>query len=268
MAYLAFGPEILMTDLFSLNRVTFQASNRRLLSDLTLRIPAGQVVALIGHNGSGKSTLLKLLAKQQAPTAGQITFAGQDLTRWRGRAFARELAYLPQKPGATDGMTVAELVALGRYPWHGPLGRPDNTDRNAIQSAIQACRLEHFEDQMVSTLSGGEAQRAWIAMMVAQETACLLLDEPTSALDIAHQIEVMALIASLRQKRGRSVVVVIHDLNMAARFADHIIALRQGSVVFQGTPQELMTPDILHHVTGVPMRVLDNAGGHPVAVPA
>lgn len=256
-----------MTPLFTLENLRFAAGGRTLLHGLDLSLPAGQITALIGHNGSGKSTLLKLLARQQRPTSGMIRFDGQPLEALKPRAFARQLAYLPQKPAPTDGMTVAELVALGRYPWHGALGRPTPADRAAITEAITACGLEPMQDRMVNTLSGGEAQRAWIAMLVAQDAQCLLLDEPTSALDIAHQIEVLTLIDRLCRTQNRSIVIVLHDLNMAARFAHHIIALRQGQVVFQGTPDALMTPATLQSVTGVAMDILPRTDAVPVALP-
>ncbi|WP_138465781.1 ABC transporter ATP-binding protein [Poseidonocella sp. HB161398] len=257
-----------MTALFDIEGLGMAVPGRTLLEGLDLALPEGRVTGLIGHNGSGKSTLLRLLSGQAAPSTGRIRFEGRDLGQWPRRALARRLAYLPQHPPAAEGMLVEELVALGRYPWHGALGRPSAQDRAATDAAIAACGLAPLAGRRVDTLSGGEAQRAWLAMLIAQEAGCLLLDEPISALDIAHQMEVLALIRSLSQAHGRSVVVVLHDLNMAARFCDHIVALKGGRLAFEGGPGEMMAPAALQHVFGLPMQVLPRDGASPVAIPA
>jgi iron complex transport system ATP-binding protein len=256
-----------MTAVFEIDRLSFDVPGRTLLNDLSLTLPAGQVIGLIGHNGSGKSTLLKLLARQANATSGTVCLDGVPIAEWRARALARRLAYLPQHLPSAEGLLVRELVALGRYPWHGALGRPGQTDRAAVEHALEACGLIPLAEQRVDTLSGGEAQRAWLAMLIAQEAGCLLLDEPISALDIVHQVEVLRLVQNLSRARGRSVVLVLHDLNMAARFCDHIVALNAGRLAFQGRPETLMSRETLRGIYGTGMEVLSRADGTPVALP-
>ncbi len=246
--------------LFELQDASFDAEGRTLLHPLTLSLPARRVVALIGHNGSGKSTLLKLLARQQPASRGTIRFEGRELQDWKNRAFARKVAYLPQQPPPAAGMLVKELVALGRYPWHGALGRFSQTDRHKVTEAIELTDIAPFADRLVDTLSGGERQRAWLAMLVAQDAECLLLDEPISALDIAHQVEVLELVHRLARDRGLGVTIVLHDVNMAARFCDEIIALHSGRLLDRGTPVDLMHPERLKAIYGLPIGILS----HPV----
>ena len=253
--------------LFAIENLSVDVPGRRLLDGITLNLPAGQVIALIGHNGSGKSTLLKVLARQVAAD-GRIAFEGRPLSGWRPRDYARRLAFLPQTTPPAEGMLVRELVALGRYPWHGALGRFGPRDHQAVAAAMQECGVGPFADRLVDTLSGGERQRVWLAMMVAQQAGTLLLDEPISALDIAHQVEVLALIRRMCHDQQRSAVIVLHDVNMAARFCDHIVALKRGRLAMQGSPAELIRPDALHAIYGLPMQVLTKDDGTPVAVPA
>lgn len=242
--------------LLSLSDVSFAVEGRTLLHPLTLELGSGRSIALIGHNGSGKSTLLKLIGRQQAPTGGQITFEGRALSGWGNRDFARRLAYMPQRTPAAPGMLVKELVALGRYPWHGALGRFDEDDRFKVEEAIELTGIGKFSDRMVDSLSGGERQRVWLAMLVAQNASCLLLDEPISALDIRHQLEVLSLTADLCRKKGISIIMVLHDINMAARFCDEIIALHSGHLVAHGTPDDIMSPDELQRIYDVPMDII------------
>jgi iron complex transport system ATP-binding protein len=253
--------------LFELADVHVRVEGRTLLHPLSLAVPAGRVIGLIGHNGSGKSTLLKLLGRQLAASGGEIRFEGRPLAAWGTRDFARRVAYLPQSSPATGGMTARELIALGRYPWHGALGRFGAVDRRKVEEAIALTDTAVFADRLVDTLSGGERQRVWIAMLVAQDADCLLLDEPISALDIAHQIEVLRLIRSLCRERGTGVVVVLHDVNMAARYCDDIIALHGGTLMARGTPAQMVTPETLERVYGIAMDVIRQDGGGHVAVP-
>jgi ferric hydroxamate transport system ATP-binding protein len=244
------------TPLFELNGAGFRIDERVLLAPLSLTLPARRIIGLIGHNGSGKSTLLKLLARQQAPTGGQILFEGRRLQEWRDRPFARKVAYLPQQAPSAAGMLVGELVALGRYPWHGALGRFGTEDRRMVEEAMELTDVAVYRDRAVDTLSGGERQRVWLAMLVAQNPDCLLLDEPTSALDIAHQMDVLSLVRRLTEERGLGVVVVLHDVNMAARFCDEILALHSGAVIARGTPEEIVTPERLQSIYGTRMGVI------------
>ncbi|KAA2311410.1 ATP-binding cassette domain-containing protein [Pseudooceanicola sediminis] len=241
--------------LFQLERVDFDVADRRLISTLSLDIGPG-VTALIGRNGSGKSTLLKMLAAQAAPTGGTVRYRGRDLRHWTGRSLARDLAFLPQVTPPTEGMRLEELVALGRYPWRGALGRLGRTDRSAIDEAIALCGLDPLRRRIVDTLSGGERQRAWIAMMLAQGAQTLLLDEPISALDVAHQVEVLGLVQRMSRARRLSAIVVLHDVNMAARFCDHVIALGDGQVLLDGPIADLLDPDTLNRIYGLPMQVI------------
>lgn len=241
---------------FELDHASFEVEHRVLLEPLTISLGAGRMIALIGHNGSGKSTLLKLLARQQAPTRGIVRLRGADLAGWNGRELARVVAYLPQNPPTSTGMTVRELVTLGRYPWHGAVGRLRERDLAQVELALQLTDTARFASSMTDPLSGGERQRVWLAMLLAQEASCLLLDEPTSALDIAHQIEVLGLLRRLTDSRGLTVVVVLHDINLAARFCDELIALHTGRMLASGTPAELMHGDVLESIYGIPMDIV------------
>ena len=242
---------------------------RRRLGPVSLAFGAGALHGIIGHNGSGKSTLLKLLARQAVPTSGAVTLAGEAVARLAPRAFARRIAYLAQALPGAPGLTVRELVAQGRYPWHGALGRVTAADRTAVAAALDAAGLGTFVGRSVDALSGGERQRAWIAMLIAQGARTLLLDEPTAALDPAHTVEVLTVLRRLAHRDGAAVVVVLHDINMAARFCDRLIALKGGRVLADGTPAEVMRPEVLEELYGLPMAVLERgAGASPVAVPA
>jgi ferric hydroxamate transport system ATP-binding protein len=242
--------------LFKLDQATFRVKGRTLLHPLELRIKRHSLLGLIGHNGSGKSTLLKLLGRQQFLSAGNLQFEGKDLAAWGNREFARKVGYLPQQPPPANGLLVKELVALGRYPWHGPFGQFSDRDVAQVAQAMALTDTTRFADQFVETLSGGERQRAWIAMLLAQETECLLLDEPTASLDIAHQVELLTLVRRLCKERGLTVVIVLHDINMAARVCDDLVALHSGRVLLRGTPAELMSTDRLEAIYGVPLGIL------------
>ena len=250
-----------------LEQVQFRLGSRQLLQPLDLQIPQGQVCGLIGHNGSGKSTLIKLLARQQSASGGRILLDGEDLASYSSREFARRVAYLPQQPAATDQLTVRELVRFGRQPWHGLLGRFGPDDQRVVARAMALTQIEPYADRLVESLSGGERQRVWLAALIAQQTRYLLLDEPTSALDVAHQVEVLALIRQLSHELDLGVVLVLHDINMAARYCDRLVALREGALLRQGTPEELMTSATLADIYQMPMQVLAHpVTGEPVSV--
>jgi len=251
--------------LFTLDNVSFDVPNRRLVDSLSLSVETG-ITALVGRNGSGKSTLLKMLANQTRPSAGAILYAGKDLRDWKTKDFARDLAFLPQVTPPTEGLLLSELVALGRYPWRGALGRLGPEDHRLIDAAMSQCGLKDKRDQIVDTMSGGEKQRSWISMMLAQGARTLLLDEPISALDVAHQIEVLGLLRETVRTGALSAVVVLHDVNMAVRFCDHVIALDAGHVVLEGEVKELLSPDALQRIYGLPMQVI-NAQPSPVVHP-
>ncbi|WP_276355239.1 ABC transporter ATP-binding protein [Cohnella caldifontis] len=241
---------------------------RSIVEDLSLRIPDGQITALVGANGSGKSTILKALARILKPASGQVLLDGKSIQRQSTREVAKQLAILPQNPSAPDGLTVEELVAFGRYPHQRGMGTLTGEDRKAVDWALQVTGTADFRDRPVDQLSGGQRQRAWIAMALAQDTEILLLDEPTTFLDIAHQLEVLQLLLRLNREEGRTIVMVVHDLNHAAQYADHVVAIRQGRAVRQGTPEEVVTEDMLRAVFGVEaVIVTDPRLGLPVCMP-
>jgi iron complex transport system ATP-binding protein len=241
---------------FEMEDASLSIDGHVLLTPTSLSLKRGCVYGIIGHNGSGKSTLLKLLARQVQPSSGAIRYAGTPVGEFGARAFARHVAYLPQQTPATTGLTVRELVRFGRYPWHGPLGRISPADHLRVVEAMQLAQVDDLADRLVDTLSGGERQRAWIAMLVAQDSSFILLDEPTSALDLAHQIEVLRLLRHLSRNRNLGVVAILHDINMAARFCDELIALQKGQIRIQGKPDDLMRSDVLEMVYGIPMEVI------------
>ena len=230
------------------------ASAPPIVEDLDLDVPAGRVTAIIGANGCGKSTLLRGLTRQLAPRAGSIEVLGRDAARVSARDYARTVALLPQHPVAPEGMTVAQLVARGRHPHRGLLGGRAAGDDAAIASALERTDLVELAEREAGTLSGGQRQRAWLALVLAQQTPVVLLDEPTSYLDLSHQVEVLDLVRALPDPRGggrATVVAVLHELNLAARSADHIVAMAAGRVVAQGTPGEVIVPEVLAEVFGL-----------------
>jgi iron-chelate-transporting ATPase len=251
---------------YKLSGVHLTMGERTILAPLTLDLPRRQVIGLIGQNGSGKSSLVRLLARQASPSGGEILYEGSPVARLGARELARRIAYLPQTPPPVQGLLVKEFVAFGRYPWHGALGRFSAADRHEVDEAMRLTGTAGFAGQLVETLSGGERQRVWLAMLVAQKADCFLLDEPISALDIAHQIEVMQLIRDLGRKRDVAAVIVLHDVNMAARYCDHIVALREGALLMIGTPADLMTAERLEAIYGVAMGVMPHPGsGSPMS---
>ncbi|WP_048307885.1 ATP-binding cassette domain-containing protein [Halomonas sp. PR-M31] len=253
--------------MFEVDAASFSVGDKQLLQPLDLTFTEGQIYGLIGHNGSGKSTLLKLLARQQSASQGEIRLHDRPLSNWGSREFARQVAYLAQHLPGADSLTARELIGFGRYPWHGLLGRFGEKDRAQVKRAIALTHTQDFIERQVDTLSGGERQRVWLAMLIAQGSRFLLLDEPLSALDIAHQVEVLALIRTLCRELGLGVIIVLHDVNMAARYCDQLIALHSGRVLAQGAPSELMRASTLEAIYGIPMQVMPHPGGeHPIAV--
>jgi iron complex transport system ATP-binding protein len=235
---------------------------------VTMQPPTGQISALLGRNGSGKSTLLRGFARLMAPASGAALLDGQAIHQLPTRDVARQLGLLPQGPEAPAGMSVRELVSLGRHPHRGRFGMGTPEDGPAVAEALALTGLDSLADRAVETLSGGQRQRAWIALTLAQRTDVLLLDEPTTFLDPAHQIEVMQLVSRLQAERGLTVLMVLHDLNLAARYADHLVLLADGEVLTRGTPAEVLTPAWLRAAYGVEADVLtDTRSGRPVVLP-
>ncbi|MFC3024093.1 ABC transporter ATP-binding protein [Vibrio zhugei] len=252
--------------MFQLVDATFDIDGKRILAPTNLTFEPQKVTTLLGHNGCGKSTLMKLLSRQTSANSGHVLINQQAVSEFSAIDFAHQVAYLPQHPPVTDGITVRELVYFGRYPWKGALGRYRDDDHRIVEEALTKVGLDVFADRFVATLSGGERQRAWIAMLLAQQSQCLLLDEPTSALDVAHQHELLALIRELNHSLGLTVIMVLHDINMAAKFSDRLIALHSGRVIASGTPGELMTPETLRSIYGIDLALFPHPKtGHPIS---
>jgi len=240
---------------------------RTILSELDLHIPEGRITALIGPNGCGKSTLLKTIARILKPQQGQVKLQGEDIHQLDTRDVARRLALLPQAPVTPEGVTVAELVGYGRAPWRSRWGRLQADDHQIVQSALADVGLTEFADRPATALSGGQRQRVWIAMILAQQTDLVLLDEPTTWLDIAHQIELLQLMRRLNEA-GKTVVVVLHDLNQACRYCDELVVLKDGQLQQQGTPETVFTTDLVQKVFELPAQIHpDPVVGTPVLVP-
>jgi iron complex transport system ATP-binding protein len=248
-------------------RLVVEYGERRVVGGLDLALPTGGATVLVGPNGSGKSTILKALARLLRPSDGAVVLDGRSIHETPTREVARRLGFLPQRADAPEGLTVRELVAHGRFPHRAAFGGPGRADVAAVERAIDVVSLRALADRPVDGLSGGERQRAWIAMALAQETAWLLLDEPTTFLDLRHQIEVLELVRRLHTEEGKTVVMVLHDLNLAARYAGRMIAIGGGGVLADGTPEEVMRPDLLRAVFGVDALVIrDPRHGTPLCV--
>lgn len=215
------------------------------VTDLELQIPQGKLTAIIGPNGCGKSTVLKAAGRLLTPKRGMVYLSGEDIRRFSTREVAQQMAILPQSPQAPPGLTVGELVAYGRFPHQQGYGKLKPEDKRIIAWALEVTKLAEFATTSVDTLSGGQRQRVWIAMALAQQTELILLDEPTTYLDLSYQLEVLELLYRLNREQGCTIAMVLHDLNLAARFADHMIAIRGGKIIRHGSPENVMTPNVL-----------------------
>ncbi|WP_342546368.1 ABC transporter ATP-binding protein [Lysinibacillus sp. FSL K6-4013] len=225
--------------------------DKTIVHDLSLQIPDGKITTIIGSNGCGKSTLLKAITRILKHESGQVILDGQNISKMKTKELAKELAILPQSPESAHGLTVEELVSYGRFPYQKGIGNLSQKDKEVIDWALQVTKTEDFRLQSVDALSGGQRQRVWIAMSLAQETDIIFLDEPTTYLDMAHQLEVLELLYKLNEEQGRTIVMVLHDLNQAARFSDYIVALSQGKLVKFGTAEEVMVPEVLKKVFNI-----------------
>jgi iron complex transport system ATP-binding protein len=242
--------------------------DRTVAEDLELSVPAGKVTALVGPNACGKSTALRALARLLKPAGGTVRLDGEDIAAMPTREFALRLALLPQTPSAPDGITVRDLVARGRTPHQRWWRQWSSSDEAAVDAALAATGSADLAHRSIDELSGGQRQRVWIAMVLAQDTPVLLLDEPTTFLDLAHQVDVLELVAELNRTEGRTVVMVLHELNLACRYADHLIAMRDGGVVAAGPPSGIVTPELVHEVFGLRATVIEcPVAGTPLVVP-
>lgn len=247
--------------------VTVGYGDRTVIDALDVTIPPGVVTTIIGPNGCGKSTLLRTLSRLLKPTNGSVVLDGEDIARLRTRDVAKKLGLLPQAPVAPEGLTVADLVARGRHPHQSWLRQWSSDDASVVERALAMTGVADLADRPVDALSGGQRQRVWISMTLAQGTDLLLLDEPTTYLDLAHAVDVLDLVDDLHES-GCTVVMVLHDLNLAARYSDNLIVMKDGSVLAQGHPREVLTAELLHEAFGLRAVVIDDpVGDRPLVVP-
>ena len=251
-----------------IERLTLGYGDRDVVHDLDLVIAPGDVTAIVGPNACGKSTLLRSLTRLLPPRTGRVLLDGKDVHATPAKQLARRMGLLPQSPIAPEGITVGELVGRGRHPHQRVLARWSEADDRAVTAALRATDTLELMDRAVDELSGGQRQRVWIAMALAQETEVLLLDEPTTFLDISHQIEVLDLLTDLNRNAGTTIVMVLHDLNLAARYADHLIALHEGRLHSAGRPHEVLVPELVQDVFGMRSSVIpDPVSGKPLMLP-
>ncbi|MBB2946988.1 iron complex transport system ATP-binding protein [Actinoplanes lutulentus] len=249
--------------------LTLGYDDRPVVHDLSLDVLDGKVTAIVGANACGKSTLLRGLARLLKPRGGAVHLDGKALTEMSTVDVAKVLGLLPQSPLAPDGVTVADLVSRGRYPHQGWFRRWTDDDHAAVASALEATGTADLASRPLAQLSGGQRQRVWVAMALAQDTDLLLLDEPTTFLDINHQVELLRLLRTLNEESGKTIVAVLHDLNLASRFCDHIIAMSGGAIVAEGPPSEVITAELVEKVFGLTCVIIpDPIAGTPIVVPA
>jgi iron complex transport system ATP-binding protein len=249
--------------------LTLAYDQRTIAEELSVAIPDRSFTVIVGPNACGKSTLLRALSRLLKPARGSVLLDGENIASVPAKKVARTLGLLPQSSTAPDGITVAELVGRGRYPHQRLLRQWSKEDERIVGESMAATGVSDLADRAVDELSGGQRQRVWIAMALAQQTPLLLLDEPTTYLDIAHQIEILDLCARLHEEQGRTLVAVLHDLNHAARYATHLIAMRDGRVVAEGPPSQVVTAELVERVFHLPCRVIDDPEtGTPLVIPA
>ncbi|WP_146951550.1 ABC transporter ATP-binding protein [Cellulomonas soli] len=242
--------------------------DRLVVQDMTLEVPSGRITTIVGANACGKSTLLRAMARLLRVRSGAVLLDGTPIDSIPSREVATVLGLLPQSPVSPEGIAVADLVGRGRYPHQGWFRRWTREDDAAVEEALRATDILDLADRPVDELSGGQRQRVWIAMALAQQTDVLLLDEPTTFLDVSHQIDVLDLLTDLNRTRGTTIVLVLHDLNLASRYTDHLVALRAGRLMAQGAPQDVITPELVAEVFGLRAQVVpDPVSGTPLVVP-
>ncbi len=249
-------------------KLTLAYDGRAIIDTLDIAIPLGKITVLVGPNGCGKSTLLKGLGRLLKPKSGIVYLDSTSIFKLPTKVVAQQMGLLPQGPSAPEGLTVKELVAQGRYPYQGWLQQWSKEDEQQVEAAIAITALQDLSERPVDSLSGGQRQRAWIAMTLAQNTQILLLDEPTTFLDLAHQIEVLDLLYDLNQQEGRTIVIVLHELNQACRYADHLVAMKSGKIYAQGRPNQVMSETLVKEVFGLDCKIIDDpVAGTPLCIP-
>ncbi|MBK1787638.1 ABC transporter ATP-binding protein [Prauserella cavernicola] len=256
------------THTLAVEKLTIGYGERTVITNLDLAIPPGEITVIVGANACGKSTLLRSMSRLLAPQSGRVLLDGKLVHRTSAKELARVMGLLPQSPLAPEGITVSELVGRGRHPHQGILSRWKTEDDVAVAAALEATSTVELTDRAVDELSGGQRQRVWIAMALAQQTDLLLLDEPTTFLDVSHQIEVLDLLTDLNRDRGTTIVMVLHDLNLAARYADYLIALADGGLHAAGSAEDVLTADTVRTVFGLDCQVIeDPVSGRPLMLP-
>ncbi|SIR65729.1 ABC transporter ATP-binding protein [Williamsia sterculiae] len=241
---------------------------RSVIEDLDLQIESAKITTIIGPNGCGKSTLLRSMARLLKPTAGQVVLDGTDIATQRTKDVARTLGLLPQSPEAPDGLTVSDLVSRGRHPHQAWYRQWSRDDAAAVDEALVLTNTDHLADRGIDALSGGQRQRVWMAMVLAQQTDLVMLDEPTTYLDLAHAVEVLELVTRLRSERSKTVVMVLHDLNLAVRYSDQVVVMRDGKILASGAPGTIVTEDMLREAFDLNARVIeDPVFGCPLIIP-
>ncbi|MBK1812794.1 ABC transporter ATP-binding protein [Clostridium sp. YIM B02505] len=254
--------------LFEAKEIVTGYDKKIIIDGIDIAIPSNKISVIIGANACGKSTLLKTLARLIKPVSGEVVIDGKKITSMPSKQLAQVLGLLPQSPVVPEGITVWDLVSRGRFPYQSFLKGMDKTDFEAVEEALEIMGITELANRSVDELSGGQRQRVWIAMALAQQTDILLLDEPTTYLDIAYQVEILDLLTDLNRRRGTTIVMVLHDINLSARYADYIFALRKGKLIDQGAPSEIITSELIHNVFDLDCVVIqDPVSSSPFIVP-
>jgi len=260
--------EIALSHEFYTQKISTGYEEKLILEDMNINVPAGKFSVLIGPNGCGKSTLLKSFARLLKPTKGNVLLDGKSIYELPTQHLARQIGLLPQSPIVPAGITVADLVARGRFPYQNLFGQLGKEDYEAISCAMEAMGIMDLADKNVDSLSGGQRQRVWIALVLAQNTDILLLDEPTTYLDIAYQVEILDCLAKLNKARKTTIVAILHDINLSIRYADHIFAMKKGKLIAEGNPKDIITPGLMQTIYGMDSTIInDPETGDPYVIP-
>lgn len=257
-----------MVQAIETKNLTLSYGNTIIINELNLKIPKGEITVFIGGNGCGKSTLLRSIARLLKPKTGVVLLEGNAITKMSTKDVAKQMAILPQSPVAPEGLTVLQLVKQGRYPYQTWLKQWTEKDEEKVNNALAATGIENLKERPVDSLSGGQRQRAWIAMTLAQDTDIILLDEPTTYLDMTHQIEILDLLFELNEKEKRTIIMVLHDLNLACRYAHNIVSIKEGKIFAQGKPENVITSNLVKMVFGMECEItIDPLFGTPLCIP-
>ena len=249
-------------------QLTLAYDGAAIIRNLNLTIPVGKTTVLVGANGCGKSTLLRGLTRLLKPRSGQVYLDGKAIAKLKAKTVAKKMGMLPQSPVAPEGLTVKDLVAMGRYPYQSWLQQWSKEDDAQVAEALEITTMTELADRPLDSLSGGQRQRAWIAMVLAQDTDILLLDEPTTFLDLSHQVDLLDLLDELQSSKGKTIVMILHDLNLSCRYADYLVAIQQGKVYATGTPGQVMTEEMVKDVFNLECRIVpDPLSDTPMCIP-